>query len=128
MHGRRARQGDLRGRHLDRQHRRKGQTLRQVWAEGNFRRLVYDTSTCCHARDRPTRVALHRSRKNCLLAETQAATLACTTGAIMTNLANGPAKMGMSKEIGMANADMSNGKIRSACMHYMKAQKMSVMK
>ena len=32
------------------------------------------------------------------------------------------------KEIAMANMDMSNGKMRSACMHYMKAQKMSMMK
>jgi len=32
------------------------------------------------------------------------------------------------KEIAMANTDMSNGKMRSACMHYMKAQKMSMMK
>ena len=36
--------------------------------------------------------------------------------------------MGTSKEMGMANADMSNGKMRSACMHYMKAQKISMMK
>jgi len=32
------------------------------------------------------------------------------------------------KEMAMANADMSNGKMKSACMHYMKAQKMSTMK
>ena len=32
------------------------------------------------------------------------------------------------KEMAMANRDMSNGKMRSACMHYMKAQKMSMMK
>jgi hypothetical protein len=32
------------------------------------------------------------------------------------------------KEVAMANMDMSNGKMRSACMHYMKAQKMSMMK
>jgi hypothetical protein len=32
------------------------------------------------------------------------------------------------KEMAMANMDMSNGKTRSACMHYMKAQKMSMMK
>lgn len=32
------------------------------------------------------------------------------------------------KEMAMANMDMSNGKMRSACMHYMKAQKMSMMK
>ncbi len=32
------------------------------------------------------------------------------------------------KEMAMANMDMSNGKMRSACMHYMKAQRMSMMK
>ena len=32
------------------------------------------------------------------------------------------------KEMAMANTDMSNGKMRSACMHYMKAQKMSMAK
>ncbi len=32
------------------------------------------------------------------------------------------------KEMAMANMDMSNGKMRSACMHYMNAQKMSMMK
>jgi hypothetical protein len=32
------------------------------------------------------------------------------------------------KEMAMANMDMSNGKMRSACMRYMKAQKISMMK
>jgi hypothetical protein len=32
------------------------------------------------------------------------------------------------KEMAMANMDMSNGKMRGACMHYMKAQKVSAMK
>jgi len=32
------------------------------------------------------------------------------------------------KEMAMANTDMSNGKMRSACMHYMKAQKTSMAK
>jgi len=36
--------------------------------------------------------------------------------------------MGMSREMGMANADMSKGNMRGACMHYMKAQKMTMMK
>ena len=63
-----------------------------------------------------------------------AAMMVCTgdnmakTGAMMSTMADGPAKMGMAKEMGMANADMSNGKMRGACMHYMKAQKMSMMK
>jgi hypothetical protein len=47
---------------------------------------------------------------------------------MMMSMPDGPGKMGMSKEMGMANTDMSNGKMRSACMHYMKAQKMSMMK
>lgn len=41
---------------------------------------------------------------------------------------DGPTKMGVEKEMGMANTDMSQGKMRSACAHYMKAQKMSMMK
>ena len=32
------------------------------------------------------------------------------------------------KEMAMANADVSNGKMRSACMHYAKAQKLSMAK
>ncbi|SHG07263.1 hypothetical protein [Bradyrhizobium erythrophlei] len=32
------------------------------------------------------------------------------------------------KEMAMANMHMSNSRMRSACMHYMKAQKMSMMK
>jgi hypothetical protein len=36
--------------------------------------------------------------------------------------------MGMNKEMGMANMEMSKGNMRGACMHYMKAQKMGMMK
>ena len=39
-----------------------------------------------------------------------------------------PGQSAANKEMAMANMDMSNGKMRSACMHYMKAQKMSMMK
>jgi hypothetical protein len=39
-----------------------------------------------------------------------------------------PGQTPANKEMAMANADMSNGKMRSACMHYMKAQKMSMTK
>jgi hypothetical protein len=39
-----------------------------------------------------------------------------------------PGQTAGNKEMAMANADMSNGKMRSACMHYMKAQKMSAAK
>ena len=35
-----------------------------------------------------------------------------------------PAKMAMAKEMSAANSDMSKGKMRSACMHYTKAQRM----
>jgi hypothetical protein len=39
-----------------------------------------------------------------------------------------PGQTAGNKEMAMANADMSSGKMRSACMHYMKAQKMSMKK
>ena len=38
------------------------------------------------------------------------------------------AKMAANKEMAMANTDMSNGKMKSACMHYMKSQKAISMK
>jgi hypothetical protein len=34
-----------------------------------------------------------------------------------------PYQTASNKEMAMANADLSNGKMRSACMHYMKSQK-----
>jgi hypothetical protein len=60
--------------------------------------------------------------------------MACTgdnmakSGTMMMGMADGPTKMGMGKEMGMANAEMSKGNMRGACMHYMKAQKMTMMK
>jgi hypothetical protein len=36
--------------------------------------------------------------------------------------------MGMNKEMGMANTEASKGNMRGACMHYMRAQKMGMMK
>jgi hypothetical protein len=39
-----------------------------------------------------------------------------------------PGQNDANKEMAMANTDMSNGKMKSACMHYMKAQKMSMAK
>jgi hypothetical protein len=63
-----------------------------------------------------------------------AAMMACTgdnmakTTTMMTGMPDGPGKMGMGKEMGMANMEMSKGNMRGACMHYMKAQKMSTMK
>ncbi len=46
----------------------------------------------------------------------------------MSGMADGPGKMAMAKEMGMANTDISTGNMRGACMHYMKAQKMGAMK
>ena len=50
------------------------------------------------------------------------------TNTMISNMPEGPGKMGMSKEMGMANTEMSKGNMRGACMHYMKAQKMSMAK
>jgi hypothetical protein len=47
------------------------------------------------------------------------------TSAAMATMPEGPGKMAMSKEMGMANTEMSKGNMRGACAHYMKAQKMS---
>ena len=68
------------------------------------------------------------------LTPASAAMMACTgenmakTATMMTGMPDGPGKMGMGKEMGMANAEMSKGNMRGACMHYVKAQKMSAMK
>jgi hypothetical protein len=53
-----------------------------------------------------------------------AAMMACTADNMMKSTAMNDAN----KEMAMANTDMSNGKMKSACMHYMKAQKMSMAK
>lgn len=63
------------------------------------------------------------------LSPASAAMMACTG----ENMGKSPAMMSTgqtaaNKEMAMANMDMSNGKMRRACMHYMKAQKMSMMK
>lgn len=47
---------------------------------------------------------------------------------MMAGMPDGPGKMAMAKEMGMANMDMSKGNMRGACMHYMKAQKTSATK
>ncbi|GGI26267.1 hypothetical protein [Bradyrhizobium guangdongense] len=63
-----------------------------------------------------------------------AAMMACTSDnlmkstAAMTGPADTPAKMAANKEMAMANTDMSMGKMKSGCMHYMKAQKAMSMK
>jgi hypothetical protein len=56
-----------------------------------------------------------------------AAKMACTSDNMAKSTAMmTPGQTAGNKEMAMANADMSNGKMRSACMHYMKAQKMSM--
>lgn len=50
------------------------------------------------------------------------------SAAMMQTMQDGPGKMAMGKEMGMANTEMSKGNMRGACMHYMKAQKMGMMK
>ncbi|GLR88812.1 hypothetical protein [Bradyrhizobium iriomotense] len=64
------------------------------------------------------------------LSPASAKMMACTganMGATLTTVAampDGSTKMGMNKEMAMANTDMSGGKMGSACKHYMKAQMM----
>jgi hypothetical protein len=43
-------------------------------------------------------------------------------------MADGPAKMAMMKEVGMANTQMSKGDMRGACKSYMRAQRAGMMK
>jgi hypothetical protein len=58
-----------------------------------------------------------------------AAMMACTSDNMAKSTAMmTPGQTAANKEMGMANMDMSNGKMKSACMHYMKAQKMSMAK
>lgn len=63
-----------------------------------------------------------------------AAMMACTSDNMAKSMTMGammpdsPGKMGMMKEMGMANAQMSKGDMRGACKSYMKAQKMGMMK
>ena len=63
------------------------------------------------------------------LSPASAAMMACTADNMAKSAAMmAPGQTPSNKEFAMANTDMSNGKMRSACMHYMKAQKMSMMK
>ncbi|MDB5521995.1 MAG: hypothetical protein JWP21_3192 [Tardiphaga sp.] len=43
-------------------------------------------------------------------------------------MADGPAKMAMMKEVGMANTQMSKGDMRGACKSYARAQRAGMMK
>jgi hypothetical protein len=47
------------------------------------------------------------------------------TTTMMTGMPEGPGKMGMGKEMGMANTEMSKGNVRAACARYANVQKMS---
>lgn len=51
-----------------------------------------------------------------------------TTAMTMSSMPEGPNKMAMNKEMAMANMETSKGNARGACMHYMRAQKMGMMK
>lgn len=68
------------------------------------------------------------------LSPASAAMMACTkdnmmkSAAAMGGTVDAPANMAANKEMAMANTDMSNGKMKSACMHYMKSQKAMMMK
>ena len=63
-----------------------------------------------------------------------AAMMACTSDNMMksmnmgASMADGPQKMGMMKEMAMANTQISKGDMRGACKSYMSAQKMGMMK
>jgi hypothetical protein len=58
-----------------------------------------------------------------------AAMMACTSDNMMkSTMMMAPGQTPANKEMAMANMDMSNGKMKGACMHYMKAQKASMMK
>jgi hypothetical protein len=55
--------------------------------------------------------------------------MACTSDNMMkSTMMMAPGQSAANKEMGMANADMSMGKMKSACGHYMKAQKAAMMK
>ena len=63
-----------------------------------------------------------------------AAMMACTSEnmaksvSMSSRMQDGPEKMAMMKEMGMANAAMSKGDMRGACKSYMRAQKMGAVK
>jgi len=63
-----------------------------------------------------------------------AAMMKCTSDNMMKSMTMGaampdsPGKMGMMKEMTMANTQMSKGDMKGACKSYMKAQKMGMMK
>lgn len=68
------------------------------------------------------------------LSPASAKMMACTgdnmgkAAMMASGMPDSPAKTGMNKEMAAANMDMSKGNMRGACTHYMKAQKMGMMK
>jgi hypothetical protein len=63
------------------------------------------------------------------LSPASAKMMACTAANIGTSAqAMEPGQTAANKEIAAANTDVSNGKMRSACKHYMNAQKLSMAK
>jgi len=67
------------------------------------------------------------------VAPASAAMMRCSSENMMKSSAawspvDSPAKMAANKELAMANTDMSNAKMGSACKHYMKAQKAAMAK
>jgi hypothetical protein len=58
-----------------------------------------------------------------------AAMMKCTSANMMKSAAMmAPHQTAANKEMAMANTDISNGKMASACKHYMKAQKAAMAK
>jgi hypothetical protein len=58
-----------------------------------------------------------------------AAMMKCTSDNLMkSTMMMAPGQTPANKEMAMANTDMSNGKMGSACTHYMKAQKAAMTK
>jgi hypothetical protein len=63
-----------------------------------------------------------------------AAMMGCTSenmtksAAALTTAPDTPAKRAADKEMGLANADMSKGSMKSACRHYVNAQKAAMAK
>ena len=63
------------------------------------------------------------------VAPASAGPMACTADNLAkSTAAMAPGQTPANKEMAAANTDMSNGKMGSACKHYMKAQKAAMMK
>ncbi len=63
------------------------------------------------------------------LSPASAKMMACTTANMGASaMAMAPGQSAANKEMAAANTALSTGKTKSACMHYMKAQKLSMAK